>query len=74
MASYNTTIGRVYATPHSQNCWAWLNAISAWRRIQPLSTDGVTNVHLALTEARDTGASVSVTTDAADTVIINVYL
>jgi hypothetical protein len=74
MASYNTTIGRVYSTPHSQNCWAWLNAISAWRKIKPLSADGVTNVHLALTEARDTGASVSVTTDDTDNTIINVYL
>lgn len=74
MASYNTTIGRVYATPHAQNAWAWLNVIGAWRQINTLSPDGVTNVHVALTAARDSGKSVTVTTDAADVKIIDVYL
>ena len=74
MASYSTTIGRIYSTPHSQNCWAWLNAIGQWRKIKPLSADGVSNVHIALTEARDTGATVSVATDDADGNIVNVYL
>jgi hypothetical protein len=74
MASYSTTIGRVYATPHGNNCWAWLNAIGQWRHIKGLSTDGVTNVHLTLTAARDSGATVSVTTDDTDNSIINVYL
>jgi hypothetical protein len=74
MANYNTTIGRTYSTPHSQNCWAWLNAIPGWRKIKPLSGDGVTDVHLALTEARDSGKTVSVATDDADNTIINVYL
>lgn len=74
MADYNTTIGRIYSTPHSQNCWAWLNQISAWRKVKPLSTDGMTNVHLALTAARDSGKSVSVSTDDADNTIVNAYL
>jgi immune inhibitor A len=74
MANYNTTIGRIYATPHSQNCWAWLNAIGAWRKIKPLSADGVTDVHMALTAARDSGKAVDVATDDTDNTIINVYL
>ena len=74
MASYNTTIGRVYSTPHSQNAWAWLTAAGGWRRIDTLSADGHTNTHLVLTAARDNGASVSVVTDAGDARIVAVYL
>jgi hypothetical protein len=73
MPTYNTIIGRIYSTPHSQNCWAYLNAVPAWRKVSPLSPDGVTNVHLALTEARDSGKMVSVYVDDSGA-IANVYL
>jgi hypothetical protein len=73
MAAVTTTIGRVYSTPHSQNNWAWLNAQSAWRKIKPLSADGDTNTHLALSAARATNATVSVELDSANE-IVNVYL
>ncbi len=74
MASYNTVIGRIYTTPHSQNAWAWLNAIPGWRKVKPLSTDGHTNTHVALTAARDNGSVVTVVTDDTDNTIIAVYL
>jgi hypothetical protein len=74
MAAYNTTIGRIYSTPHSKNAWAWLNTPGGWRQVDGTSTDGHTNTHLVLTAARDSGKSVSVTTDAADSKIIAVYL
>lgn len=74
MASYNTTIGRVYSTPHSRNAWAWLNAAGGWRRIGTVSPDGHTNTHLVLTAARERGAAVRVDTDAADSTIVAVYL
>jgi immune inhibitor A len=73
MAAVTTTIGRVYATPHSQNCWAYLNAIGAWRKIKPTSTDGHTNTNVALAAARATNATVSVDVDSANE-IVNVYL
>lgn len=73
MPSYNTTIGRVYATPHDQNCWAWVNAANGWRKVKPMTSSGVTNVHACLTEARDNNATISLTTDAANE-IINVYV
>lgn len=73
MATYNTTIGRVYSTPHSLNAWAWLTAAGGWRRIGTISTDGHTNTHLALTAARERGAVVRVDTDAADSMIVAVY-
>lgn len=74
MATYNTTIGRVYSTPHASNAWAWLNTAGGWRKIGENSTDGHTNTHLALTAARANGATVRVDTDAADSKIIAVYL
>lgn len=74
MATYNTTIGRIYSTPHSMNAWAWLNAAGGWRKIDGTSTDGHTNTHLALTAARDNGATIRVDTNAADSLIVAVYL
>lgn len=73
MPSYSTTIGRVYATPHDKNCWAWLTSGGGWRKVSGMSSEGVTNVHSALVAARDNGATVSVTTDANNE-IVNVYL
>lgn len=73
MATVTTTIGRVYSTPHESNAWAWLNAQGAWRKIDETATDGHTNVHLALTAARATNATVSVFLDSDDQ-IANVYL
>lgn len=74
MAIHNTTIGRIYSTPHSSNAWAWLNAAGGWRKIAETSTDGHTNTHLVLTAARDSGATLRVDTDAADSKIVAVYL
>lgn len=74
MATYNTTIGRIYATPHQSNAWAWLNAAGGWRKIAETSVDGHTNTHVVLTAARDKGATVRVDTDAADAKIVAVYL
>jgi hypothetical protein len=73
MAAVSTTIGRVYSTPHSQNCWAFLNAIGAWRKVKPISTDGVTNTFAVLIAARSTNATVSVDVDSANE-IDNIYL
>lgn len=74
MASYNSKIGRIYSTPHSKNAWAWVTAAGGWRRIDDNSEDGHTNTHLVLTAARESGANVSVHTNAADDRITAVYL
>lgn len=40
---YNLTVAQVYATPHSENAWAYFSGIG-WRRIDPNVPSGVTNV------------------------------
>jgi hypothetical protein len=69
----NTAINRVYATPHSKNGWAHLAAENAWRKVKPISTDGVTNTVLLLALARANSKNVSVTKDGANQ-ITAVYL
>jgi hypothetical protein len=73
MAIHNTVIGRVYSTPGSNNGWAYLNSIGAWKQVDTTSTDGHTNTYLTLVAARGMG-TVRVDTNAADTRIVAVYV
>lgn len=47
-----TNINQTYSSRDGQNAWAHLAATNAWHRILPGATDGVTNVHLILINAR----------------------
>lgn len=67
---YNVAVSMVYATPHSMNAWAWLSG-HGWRKIQPTSTDGVTNTLVLLAAARAKGRLVHVNFDG--TYIYNAY-
>ena len=67
----NVTVSQVYATRDSQNAWAYLAGIG-WRRIQPGSSDGVTNLLALLTEAVVKSLPVSVYFDA--TYVYQAYL
>lgn len=50
---------------HSQNAWAHVDTVG-WRKIKPLSADGVTNTFMALTAARAGNRLVTVFENAAD--------
>jgi hypothetical protein len=65
----NTTIGRLYSTPHSNNAWAWLTSGGGWRKIKPIATDGVTNTFVALAAARQSGITASVSVDGANEIV-----
>lgn len=56
---HNKTIQRVYVSHHSQNCWAFVQDLG-WRKVEPGSPDGVTNMFIALCAARGHGIAVSV--------------
>jgi hypothetical protein len=58
----NVTVTQVYATPHSQNAWAYFQGLG-WRKIQTGSADGVTNMHILLTEARANNRPVTIYAD-----------
>ena len=47
----NKKILMTYTTHHSMNAWAFIESVG-WRKVEPLSTDGVTNVFSMLCEAR----------------------
>ncbi len=66
-----TTVSQVYASRDAQNAWAYFPSLG-WRRIQPGSGDGVTNVLAVLTEAVAKGLSVTVLVDG--TFIYQAYL
>jgi hypothetical protein len=64
-------INTTYSTPHSTNAWANLPGIG-WRKVKPLSTDGVTNTFLLLALAKATSKQANVNQDAANE-ITSVY-
>ncbi len=66
------TINQTYATPHAMNAWANL-AGEGWRKVKPISADGVTNTHLLLALARATSKPANVIKDSANE-ITAVYL
>jgi peptidoglycan hydrolase-like protein with peptidoglycan-binding domain len=65
---HTVTLDRVYATPHSMNAWAYLNGVG-WRKIQPLSADGVTNVFAMCCRARSSNKSITVQANASDILV-----
>jgi hypothetical protein len=58
-------IEQTYSTPHSMNAWARLPN-QGFRKVKPLTTDGVTNTFLLLALARATNKQAHVTTDGAN--------
>ncbi|MCW3465673.1 hypothetical protein [Chitinophaga nivalis] len=67
--NFTQKILQVYATPHSQNVWAYINTIG-WRKVQPLSTDGSTNMFVLLVAARTSGIVVSGTLNASNEITV----
>ncbi len=47
----NKKVLRTFSSPHSKNAWAYLESVG-WRKVNTLSSDGVTNVFVLLNEAR----------------------
>ena len=50
----------VYAHVNTQYAYAIIEGLSGWKRIDPVSTDGVTNVLDVLTTAKANGIRVNV--------------
>lgn len=60
----NVGVASVFATHHAQNAWANLAGLG-WRKIQPGTADGVTNMLAVLALARAKNLNVTVNADAA---------
>lgn len=68
---FTGVLDRVYSTPHSRNVWAYPHGVG-WRKVQPLTDDGTTNVFAALVAARAANAPVTLHLAAGE--IDTVYL
>ncbi|MGC1209223.1 MAG: M12 family metallopeptidase [Ornithinimicrobium sp.] len=61
---YNVGVSSVYSTPHSKNAWAYLAGFG-WRKVEGLTTDGVSNTFAVLALARANGRNVHATFDGS---------
>ena len=68
----NKKVTRTYSSPHSKNCWAYIDSIG-WRKVKPDATDGSTNMFVLLNAARANDRPVSGAIDAANQ-ITTLYL
>lgn len=61
---YNKSVVATFTSPHTMNAWGYIDGLG-WRKIQPLTTDGVTNFFILLTEAQSSGRKVHVYADGS---------
>lgn len=62
----NKTVVRTHSKNGSKQAWAIIGGISGWKRIQPASADGVTNVYMILCVALANNRSVDVFIDGTN--------
>lgn len=78
MAYVNFSAGQVvatYASPHQMNCWAVIQtAGGSWRKVQPIATDGVTNMFVLLNAAKAGGRTVSGSYDDSTGQLYTLYM
>lgn len=60
----NKAVLSTYSSPHSMNAWAYIQDLG-WRKVQPLTADGVTNMFVLLAEAQASGRNVHVYADGS---------
>jgi hypothetical protein len=69
----NATVVATYTSPHSMNAWAYL-ASGPWRKIQPISTDGTSNMFVLLNAAKAGGRPVSGSYDDSTGLLYTLYM
>ncbi len=60
----NLAVVQTFASPHSMNVWG-LMSTQPFRKVQPISADGATNMFLILSAAKGSGRTVSGSYDDA---------
>jgi Zn-dependent metalloprotease len=61
---YNKSVLSTFTSPHSMNAWAYIQDIG-WRKVQPLTPDGVTNMFVLLVDAQAFNKKVTVYVDGS---------
>lgn len=68
----NVDVVSTYASPHTKNAWAYIQ--NGWRTVDPLTTDGVTNMFSLLNCAKANGRKVSGTYESTTNRINVLYM
>ncbi|MDQ6478415.1 hypothetical protein [Dyadobacter sp. LHD-138] len=71
--NFSKKILQVFTSPHSKNVWGFVETLG-WRKVQPLTNDGATNMFMVLTSAKSSGIAVSGTINDATNEITTIYL
>jgi len=77
MAIVSFSAGQVvstYCSAHSMNAWAYIATTTPWRKIQPISTDGATNMFVLLNAAKAGGRLVSGSYDDTTGELFTLYM
>jgi Zn-dependent metalloprotease len=61
---YNKAVMSTFTSPNSMNAWAYIQD-NGWRKVQPLTPDGVANLFALLVEAQASNARVHVYVDGS---------
>lgn len=69
----NLGVVQTFTSPHSMNAWG-LVSTQPYRKVQPISTDGTTNMFVILCAARSSGRTVSGSYDDATGQLYTLYL
>jgi hypothetical protein len=69
----NAQVSLTFTSPHSMNNWALVQS-QPWRKVQPISTDGSTNMFVLLNAAKANGRTVSGTYDDSNGMLYTLYL
>lgn len=69
----NAHVLMTFTSPHSMNAWAYI-AAQPWRKVQPISTDGVNNMFTLLNVAKASGRTVSGSYDDSNGMLYTLYM
>ena len=67
------SVAQTYTSPHSMNAWGLMTG-QPYRKVQPISTDGTTNMFMILCAAKASGRTVSGSYDDATGQLYTLYL
>jgi hypothetical protein len=69
----NAQVVMTFTSPHSMNAWGLVQS-HPWRKVQPISTDGSTNMFVLLNAAKASGRTVSGSYDDSNGMLYTLYL
>jgi immune inhibitor A len=69
----NVNVIQTFTSPHSMNVWGLIQT-QPYRKVQPISVDGATNMFVILNAAKASGRTVSGSYDDATGLLYTLYL